>query len=68
MYNEEDKNGKIYLNLLKDYIKLKKLFTSHYEYYNILEKQIVGISLSKKEEEYMKPLEKDIYAIIHKIK
>ncbi len=68
MYNEEDKNGKIYLNLLKDYIKLRKQFTSHYEYYNILEKLIVGISLTKKEEETMQQYDKDINAVIHKIK
>ena len=65
LFNEKEEMNKLYLKLQKEFQSWKKLHMKNYEYFNIIEKKIIGISLNEKEKTFDKEEVKDI---VHKIK
>eukprot|EP01016_Furgasonia_blochmanni_P004959 TRINITY_DN11922_c0_g1_i5.p1 TRINITY_DN11922_c0_g1~~TRINITY_DN11922_c0_g1_i5.p1 ORF type:complete len:202 (+),score=25.21 TRINITY_DN11922_c0_g1_i5:64-669(+) len=68
LYEEGDKVGKVYAELKGYYHRGRAFFSSPYQYYNLIEKLIVGIPLSTSEDTKHKENKPELDTIIHKIK
>ena len=62
------KNNEIYLNLKIDFDKWKITFQKSYNYYNILEKIIIGIKLNEIDSKIFNQNKNNVEQMIHRIK
>ena len=65
LFNEKEEMNKTYIKLQKEFQNWKKSHMKNYEYFNVIEKKIIGINLNEKEKAFDK---EEVNNIVHKIK
>ena len=65
LFDEKQDINKLHMKLQKEFQIWKKAHLKNYEYFNIIEKKIIGIQMTEKEKIFDK---EDVNNIVHKIK
>lgn len=65
LFDTKEEMNKTYIKLQKDFQKWKTSHSKNYEYFNVIEKKIIGINLNEKERGFN---QEDIENIVNKIK